>query len=203
MRTGMGLPLVILTAVGVFGAGGMTADESEFSLVGSEHDFVNLGVREDQRCLPCHAPQNADTEPRGALWDDSPASMQAFQLYRRSAGVPGAASMICLSCHDGSASADAFGGMDGGGNVVTGATRNAIIGRDGDLSGDHPVGVEYPEFDRAYRARSSVEGGGFVPLPDGRVECTSCHDPHGQYGVPNLLVKSNVRSALCLTCHRK
>ncbi|MBN4058944.1 cytochrome c3 family protein [bacterium AH-315-J04] len=40
-------------------------------------------------------------------------------------------------------------------------------------------------------------------MPNGRVECTSCHDPHNQSGAPYMLVKSNARSALCLTCHKK
>ena len=44
---------------------------------------------------------------------------------------------------------------------------------------------------------------GKVLLPDGKIECTSCHDPHNQSGQPHMLVKSNRGSALCLTCHKK
>jgi predicted CXXCH cytochrome family protein len=42
-----------------------------------------------------------------------------------------------------------------------------------------------------------------VRLPDGRVECVSCHDPHNQSGTQAMLAVSNRRSALCLTCHVK
>jgi predicted CXXCH cytochrome family protein len=44
---------------------------------------------------------------------------------------------------------------------------------------------------------------GRVRLPDGRIECVSCHDPHNTAGIDKLLVMSNRRSALCLTCHIK
>ncbi len=42
-----------------------------------------------------------------------------------------------------------------------------------------------------------------LPLPEGRVECISCHDPHNEAGLPFLLWTSNRRSSLCLTCHIK
>ncbi len=40
-------------------------------------------------------------------------------------------------------------------------------------------------------------------LIDGRMECSSCHDVHDRNGHAKLLVKSNARSALCVTCHDK
>ncbi len=197
------LRIAILAAVAVFSAIGMAKDEPEFGLAGSKHDFVRLGVSKDQRCTPCHVPQRTEAESPGALWDDSADSTRRYKLYGGSLGVPGAASMVCLSCHDGSQALDAFGGMNGEFDLGGIATPSSVIGRDYDLTGDHPVGIAYPDFDRNYRSKAAIEGAGFIPLPEGRVECVSCHDPHGQYGIPNLLVKSNVRSALCLTCHRK
>ena len=38
-------------------------------------------------------------------------------------------------------------------------------------------------------------------LFNNRVECISCHNPHAS--AAKLLIKSNQRSALCLTCHNK
>ena len=68
---------------------------------------------------------------------------------------------------------------------------------------DHPVGVPYPAFDRGYRPMTEVISVGAIQLPSGYVECTSCHDPHNEAGVPHMLVMNNAGSALCLSCHRK
>ena len=40
-------------------------------------------------------------------------------------------------------------------------------------------------------------------LEGGKVECTSCHEPHNKYGWNKYLVKNNTGSGLCLTCHNK
>ncbi len=40
-------------------------------------------------------------------------------------------------------------------------------------------------------------------LINGKLECISCHDVHGERGQKNLLIMSNTKSRLCLTCHNK
>jgi predicted CXXCH cytochrome family protein len=178
-------------------------DHPSGSIVGSKHDFSGYGWSQQQICLPCHTPHSAGAAELGPLWDHSPSARQSYRLYDGSRGMPGAASLVCLSCHDGSTAVDAYGGMTGGVLIDQVGNGRALIGRDGDLRTDHPIGVEYPQFDRGYRPRTQVEAEGYVVLPQGRVECLSCHDVHGQYGVDKFLVKSNERSDLCLTCHRK
>jgi predicted CXXCH cytochrome family protein len=77
------------------------------------------------------------------------------------------------------------------------------LSRRGHGATDHPVGVEYPQFGKGYRPMTSVLSSGVVTLPNGKVECTSCHDPHNEAEVDKMLVMSDDRSALCLTCHKK
>ena len=98
-------------------------------------------------------------------------------------------SVECLSCHDGTVSKMAS--VD----VAEGDFKHGI-----GLS--HPVGIKYP--------KGSLSDNDFVPpeyLPEevklfnGAVGCLSCHNPYGKE--KGLLVKSNNRSALCLTCHKK
>jgi hypothetical protein len=99
-----------------------------------------------------------------------------------------------------------------------------------EFADDHPISMS---FTNAYAARLSMHPGnpGLVDPgnaanygtgkrldlikfygPDKRVECGSCHDPHVAYNYQGLagkaedapfLRKSNVASALCLSCHDK
>jgi predicted CXXCH cytochrome family protein len=47
-----------------------------------------------------------------------------------------------------------------------------------------------------------VTADGRIKLPDGRIQCTTCHDPHNTQRHAGMLVISNDRSRLCLACHR-
>ncbi|MBF0428335.1 MAG: cytochrome c3 family protein [Magnetococcales bacterium] len=120
----------------------------------------------------------------------------------------------CLSCHSG----------PNGPEVATDFTV-AAIGTD--LRNDHPVGIDIPtpRFGVDFREPNvNLDRISFYDLdgdskPDAneiryyktgstyRVECASCHDPHGVSPavgspvLPTFLRKTNASSALCLTCH--
>ncbi|OGT19784.1 MAG: hypothetical protein A2V90_04405 [Gammaproteobacteria bacterium RBG_16_57_12] len=104
--------------------------------------------------------------------------------------------------------------------------RAFVVGKD--LSNDHPVGVNYPAVgtpdfkipanEKAGKAKffggDSTLNKNDVRLVYGsgeyRVECTSCHDPHGVPSagegstfIGSFLRVDNAGSALCLTCHDK
>lgn len=103
-------------------------------------------------------------------------------------------------------------------------------GLNDDLSDDHPISFSYSsvkdEYDTATPSRASelktvaqaeTNGVRFFGN-DKRLECSSCHDPHVDYGdvwtSPNagnplhtkykpFLIRDNIGSALCLSCHSK
>jgi len=112
------------------------------------------------------------------------------------------------------------------GNVMPAGITN--IGTD--LSNDHPISMVYADA-RSPSSGSASQTAGFraivttgskkcvggadcndaaaLPLSSADVggeanyvQCTSCHDPH-RSDTPTFLRKSNVGSALCLTCHVK
>ncbi len=112
--------------------------------------------------------------------------------------TPGPASLICLGCHDGTIATSTIGSS----HAMLAGVREGFKVPEGFIRRDHPIGVPYPSDRRKYHPRALVENGG-VRLPAGRIECVSCHDPHNESGVARLLIKSNRRSALCLTCHMK
>jgi len=95
-----------------------------------------------------------------------------------------------------------------------------------DLRNDHPIGITFP---MANSVDFNIPAGVNSTSPffdentngkmekaeirtyDGKVECASCHDPHGvpSAGVGSVFFKTFLRkqntdgSAVCLTCHIK
>jgi predicted CXXCH cytochrome family protein len=200
----------LLAAAGVFGTvghAGVAATKHNLSVSGPG---TVKAATESEICIFCHAPHN--TAPTGALWNRrAPASTYTpytSSTSRGSAGQPNGASLLCLSCHDGTIalgellSRAATVSMSGG---VT--TMPAGTGRLGtDLSDDHPVSF-------AYTAALVTARGGELVNPttltgkvkldaSGQMQCTSCHDPHDDAN-GKFLVTSNAASALCQTCHTK
>lgn len=162
---------------------------------GSKHDFTAAGFGGDA-CSACHIP-HADAGPKTGKWEQKPRS--DVTLYRGAAEAPGPLSMRCLGCHDGTIATDTFVEETAGPAL---ASRDRIA-RSGDLRRNHPIGVDYPSRRRTFQPASQVTSLDRVRLFGGKVECTSCHDPHNQYGLPAMLVMPNDRSQLCYTCHKK
>ncbi|MBL4701171.1 MAG: hypothetical protein JKX85_07925, partial [Phycisphaeraceae bacterium] len=103
----------------------------------------------------------------------------------------------CLSCHDGSIASDVSGGGMGIGRG---------FGASGNRGGEHPIGMTYPTTGNkvvstgsqiAFALPMSLDQR--IQLVDGKVSCISCHSPYSKEN--NLLVMSNDRSKLCLSCH--
>jgi hypothetical protein len=163
------------------------------------------------------------------------------------AATPGGASKLCLSCHDGTLAigavnvangqanplialqgTDPDGTMPPGAGPQTGFTRDLGV----DLSNDHPISFTYDSAlaladgelrDPAGESHIGNRGPGSnpsVPLQNGRLECTSCHDPHirdtgetesikflrlnrFQKSTPAGSSFSEVADIACLACHDK
>lgn len=167
---------------------------------GSKHDFSDKDWSDGDVCSACHGASSEEPPTASPLWDENADLNRTFGTALCESKAAGMGTTICLRCHDGTFARDA----------VNGATRKRFVNRKhpgrftaGHGTSEHPVGVEYPQFDRGYRPATSVTATGTVQLPDGKVECTSCHDPHNMSGTKYMLVTDNARSALCLTCHRK
>lgn len=167
---------------------------------GSKHDFSNEKWTGGDACIACHTPESEQPAATAPLWDPSADLNRTFGTPLATSKKAGLGTVTCLRCHDGTIARD----------TLSAATKDRFINKEnpglfstGHGSSDHPVGVEYPKFARDFQPAPSVVAAGTVVLPDGRVECISCHDPHGMSGEKKFLVQSNARSALCLTCHRK
>jgi hypothetical protein len=153
---------------------------------------------------------------------------------------PAGPSKACLSCHDGTVAINTYGGV---GNFTTHGTaqyvtNSALIGTD--LTHSHPISLAYtpaivgpgvnqdkwlfnpdttpvliPANEPAFVPGNDMTINGFLLGGKHRLECTSCHDVHGQEGTPFDPVNNPklVRivgvdadgngSLLCRSCHNK
>lgn len=96
----------------------------------------------------------------------------------------------CMSCHDGTVASDA-------------GRHAASAAPDFETLREHPVGVEYrpgrPASDTRLKPTERLDPR--VRLFDGQVGCGSCHSIYSSQR--KLLVKNNIRSELCLSCHEQ
>jgi predicted CXXCH cytochrome family protein len=190
------------------------------TIFGSPHDFRGAPwKRSAEICLPCHVPHSTKTQP-APLWDPELASdtFTAYSQTRQPAEKseagrwPDGMSKKCLSCHDGIAASEVFGGDPG--------SFADPVGYDpvGHSPGhDHPISFIYDTalaardrdlYDPSVRLSGVAGSSGTIDadmLFSKRMECASCHDVHNTKAVPGtkLLVRDTAGSALCLTCHNK
>lgn len=182
------------------------------SVVNTVHNLSVSGpgsvkaTTETEVCIFCHTPHNS--KPAGPLWNrNNPGA--TYVLYNSSTteavpGQPDGSSILCLSCHDGTIAL---------GNVISRASEISFSGGitkmpagksnlTTDLSNDHPISFLYNSglsvADGQLKDPSAISYP--VALENGRVQCTSCHDPHKNV-YTDFLVASTQFSGLCFKCH--
>ncbi len=219
-RSRHALSLVLLLAPAALAA------QSHESVADTLHNLSVSGpgeirsLTETEVCKFCHIPHDAaGPEP---LWGHALSQVRQYvtpQLRRgrpgaRSAPQPDGSSRLCLSCHDGTV---ALGEIVGEPRTVQMAGASRLMpGRPGyigtDLSGSHPVSIVYRESQVTAEGDFSDMSLRLFPSdPDvrldgaGKVQCTSCHDPHADRyfrpgRVPRFWVKPGV-TEVCLACH--
>lgn len=164
-------------------------------LTGSKHDFSQNGRLGRDLCTPCHTPHLANA-PAPELDDRSETAAPLRPYHNRAIELDGW-SLLCLGCHDGVTANDVYSSSHA--VTVVGQMGNSRLGTRGLRS--HPVGIKYPLAAPGYHPRAAVEAAGLL-MPDGRIQCGTCHDAHNTQGHPGMLKISNSRSRMCLTCHR-
>ncbi len=171
---------------------------------------------ETEVCKFCHIPHNAvAAEP---LWGHVLSRVGTYSVpyvgrnARAPAPQPDGSSRLCLACHDGTIALEDVTRLGPAGPRRVGAGQSGL---GTDLSGSHPVSMVVPDGDSG-----DVLGGRDMGLrtlgliradPDvrldanGKIQCTSCHDPHADLYyrpglVPHFWVKQTV-TEVCLVCH--
>jgi predicted CXXCH cytochrome family protein len=183
------------------------------SVIGTQHDLTVTGASPvkstvGDACLFCHASHNIQPNIT-PLWDHQ-LSSQTYTLYTSSTYAGGTqtpsagSSRLCLSCHDGTV---ASGQTVAVGLIPTTGSMNSTDVLGTNLAPSHPIGMT-PADDgeiasNLFTAPASTKDAS-VHLIAGKVECTTCHDPHVQNNdavAGMFLVRSNSGGLLCLACH--
>ncbi|MDA8244855.1 MAG: cytochrome c3 family protein [Elusimicrobia bacterium] len=194
------------------------------AIAGSKHDFRQTGggfpiTGVTEMCVTCHVPHRPLVNV--PLWNHS-ISSYTYTLYNQNAeyasgnsaaydaspsGLQNSKSRLCMSCHDGSvAVASSVKIQSASNNWILWDNGAAVANGSGTgntgMKGSHPVAVNYATVQTAnptdYVAAASLVD---VKLDAGKVQCTTCHNPHNKYN--KMLVADNAGSALCLKCHIK
>ncbi|MDA8106821.1 MAG: cytochrome c3 family protein [Nitrospiraceae bacterium] len=200
-------------------------------IAGSKHDLTSsvyyTSTAAKSACQFCHTPHHAAAGVAAPLWNRAN-STATYALYASNSGgntlsgstiaQPGANSMTCLSCHDGTMNLGDV--LNGPSDTIT-ATNTLVIsagklvGGGGyigtDLTTTHPIGVVYDTAKTKAGLNSTIAadgstinnknwriyGGGNAT---GRVECGSCHDPHMTDAGKTPFLKDTLNS-ICTDCH--
>jgi len=166
-------------------------------------------------CVYCHAPHhNAPVKGLTGLWNHQLAtstytlySNSVSSTYQESAASlsPVSPSRLCLSCHDGTV---AIGATYSSGTLSTSTSLTAGANLGVDLSTSHPFSfdtwVQDNDMLSSLLTTPRTTANPNVKLPNGRIECNTCHEPHQQNLDPirqEFLSANNASSALCLDCH--
>lgn len=231
--------IIMVLAIALLGAGaalaGITATKHNLSSTGTGTVKASAGQQNDEICVWCHTPHFANTGFTGApLWNKATPSGTYTMYGTTIAGTtpdatPNGVTKACLSCHDGVNAINSLVNQAGAGGVVAAGTNVAFgltplgtavlmtgtatkIGQT--LADDHPVSILYTAGKASLKATTTVFGTATLAalLRSGKVECSSCHDPHTASGDTTgqgttagalFLRLSNAGSALCLSCHGK
>lgn len=130
--------------------------------IGGGAELMNP-VRHDygEVCVYCHTPHQASTALPAPLWNRTTRATTYTMPAARDPGAsqPGAASLACLSCHDGTVAVDSIINMPGPGRVDRAQERG-----------------QNDEFlSRAWRNPTGAEADTHAALD--RTGCLSCHSP--------------------------
>jgi len=158
-------------------------------------------------CVFCHAPHN--TSPLAPLWNRADPGTTYIEYGSSTLnalpGQPTGKSRLCLACHDGTVALGAVLNPPAGNDMVQrisdypGATTGNL---GNDLRDDHPISFVFDAGLAAQDTQLHQPGTIDLPLQNGEVQCTTCHDPHEATLAP-FLRKTVLDGQLCLTCHDK
>ena len=141
-------------------------------------------------CTTCHGDSLKHTKKPGANKPD--------RMFIRELALPAAErSDVCLTCHNKDAKRALWGGSQHSNADIACNSCHKIHGNN-DKALSRAMQNDLC-FTCHKEQRTQVNKPSHHPLPEGKMVCTDCHNPHGSVG-PKL-VKRDSTNATCYTCH--
>ncbi len=145
-----------------------------------------------QQCESCHGPgaEHAKKVPEGQK------QAPIVKFGAKSAVPPEIQNKICLGCHEGGKRIHWSMSAHATNDVACASCHKVHVGKDAvrNKTTQSEVCFTCHKEQRAQIHRNSRH-----PIPEGKVACTDCHNPHGSAG-EKLLVRDNVNDT-CYQCH--
>ncbi len=171
-----------------------------------------LGGHDALACADCHVASptanaiDPDAPMRGEYGGPTDFTLYGSRTLDAELSQPNGNTRLCLGCHDGTYVASAQQGHE----IVA-------FGSEG-LASSHPVSFVYDSalamrdghlLDPSVAPAGVLSGGTVAERlldPQGRMQCSTCHDPHANASNPGLLRWENdgrpeTMTAICRTCH--
>jgi predicted CXXCH cytochrome family protein len=172
---------------------------------------------ESQVCIFCHVPHRGlqgGTNRKESNTVYTP--YKSSTMVSPAPGMPTGSSRMCLSCHDGTLAVGqtAVSGKIAMSPIAVGRSSGySSYNQSGRISDRNNLGTDLRKShpisfvpSNVAEHRIPVKGDPVKLDGSGQLQCTSCHEPHQMSADPvqgDFLVKSNMRSGLCTTCHAK
>ena len=196
------LKILLALSAFVLGFGASTAALADDKVCTTCHDAswdkpilsiyqTKHGVKADPRtpgCQSCHGVSDGHLKNPGTAPD--------MTFAKKSKNTPEAKNDACLSCHKAGKRAHWDGSQHQGQGLACASCHTVHAVKDRVLSKATQPEVCYT-CHKTQRAEFNKIS--HMPVPEGKMGCSDCHNPHGSTG-PKLLVKNTVNET-CFTCH--
>lgn len=202
----------------------LTSVAAAQTVVGTAHDLSGTLTTGTQVCAFCHTPHGSNVDAvlqnNAPLWNQDLPLTASYGTYTSLtfdasdlAAITNSTysdSLLCMSCHDGTVAPGTFYNEPnpaGNASSALAITGSANMGTD--LSNDHPVNFTYASSvtngDTGLVAEASIVAYLDTGAVGGKVQCSSCHDPHDatQDADVDFMRVTLASSQLCTTCHTK
>ena len=158
------------------------------TLHGKAQNVRTPAARTGQACETCHGPGQTHVD-----------SGKKEDIRRFNAMSARDANAACVSCHSKGPHADWQGSMHDARNVSC-ATCHSVHNPKSDKAQLKTATATETCATCHKQEAMKVKKSGHMPVREGKMECTSCHSPHGSTNVRMLKVGNTINEA-CAACH--
>jgi DmsE family decaheme c-type cytochrome len=145
-------------------------------------------ARTGQTCETCHGPGQKHVD-----------SGKKEDIKRFTTMSPKAVNETCLSCHSKGSHAQWNGGMHDARNLSC-ASCHSVHSSKSEHAQLKTVTVQQTCQTCHKQEATKVEKLGHMPVREGKMDCTTCHSPHGSTNVRMLKVGTTLNE-MCVSCH--